>query len=162
MYSPWGMTTTSETVRKNVEYLLKTRGLSGSALARGVGRSSSWASNFLSGKKSIPLNCVAEIAEFLQVTPEDLTRRPPNGTVTDVPNGNGGLDNPPKGGNNLPPPGPSSAGEKESPMLKQDAATVAALFQLLPDDQKDEMFAQLQQRVARLLTRGAVKTLAVL
>ena len=131
-----------EAVRVNVAAVLRRKHISAAALARALGHSTSWASNFLNGHKSAPLSTIENIAQFLDVPVADLFI-PPVVVPADI--------------KLVPPPGltepdrsagPSRRVEDLLPMHYQE---VAALFYLLDPQEQGTVLSDLKARVLKKL-----------
>ena len=155
---------TLETVRRNVVRLLEEQGLNGAALARGLDHSTSWSSNFLTGKKTIPLATVQAIAHFLNVPTwqllvpisDDLSQR-------ELSQGIGEISS--REGSTLPPRSGLPTAKGGQGMSHRHEPDPAAMLACLPEAEQDEIRADLKRRVARVLdadtTGTEVKTSAV-
>lgn len=142
-----------QTVRCNVLSLLKARKLTGSKLAKRLNHSSSWASNFLTGKKTIPVQTVAEIADTLEVPVWQLllpTDESHQGIRLSK-----GIERPlaTVPGDTVP-----EAWESTTPMEVQEmsrdqhAPNPAALLACLSKEEQDEVLTDLKRRVIRAVS----------
>jgi transcriptional regulator with XRE-family HTH domain len=153
-----------EPVRRNVKRLLKRKRLSLSDLARGVGHSSSWASNFLGGKKGIPLDSVQKIATFLQVPITDLLAPPekepprPRGIVGRVglAKGLGETTYPADG---ILPPGSEIPPTEEVELMSRDTdiPDPLALLAFLPKDEQAEVLEDILRRAQRHIEERLIR-----
>lgn len=84
-----------DVIRERVKKRMRERDMNQKALARAVNRSAGWASNFLRGKKTVPLKTLEAIAEKLGTTVSELT----GGTT--LGNGQGAQVSAESGGNDM-------------------------------------------------------------
>ena len=146
-----------EPVRRNILRILKGRRMSGAALARGLGHSTSWASNFLSGKKTIPVETVAEIADFLAIpvwqlfAPVDIGRKITalsKGVVLSQSTG----EETTHWSDSLPPVDGDPIVSEEESMPKEHDPDPRALLACLSPEEQAEVIADLRRRVQRMLS----------
>ena len=135
-----------DVVRENVQRLLQRRRLSGTALARGLGHSSSWASNFLSGKKTVPIATVEEIAAFLEVPLWQLFT-PPGAVYKSPPMVQGLADV----GGNVPIGNGNNVREEAEQMPREYEASTDAMLKCLPPEEAQDIRADIARRVERYL-----------